>query len=743
MADPFGISASVITSLQLAKTLHSLIVKLKNTPAELLALSNEVCNLKFVLDAIQEVVQERCEEGLQSFDRLGPILFQLRVKFEQLDIMLARWIKLDQWGETQPKTFERVMWLKERSKVWDLQRQFRELRLNLSILLEANNFTTRLSIEIKDLYAKTTKTYDSQNATLDTISSRIESLGEIHRESQESVQLLQDLHGSVNRLLEQQSLMSQRRTVDKGLGASVEERSSSKPSKRQVTFSDPLEDPSPVYTEFPDQDDVPVTVSVQQESVNKPACWSGCQCCCHTRRRIRAMPMLERFAGRLMFGYSGPSLFRQQCDLDTCEQRESPNRRLTYFFPQWFASTALSVCLTDNFGSPSLNIKVRKSVSETNRLFALSRFEGADEIRKLFAARAASPDDIDPRGGWTPLHFAVCHGCVEVVKLLLSSGADPHWEDNTGTSPAEDAWRSILQLRVPAPLREQYAVLFPGTEYLEERQFNRLHNLIIGLEKGDLEIEAIKLNHLVNGLDLDGWTPLHWAARRGDGAAVSILLENGADPFIKTGNESRGVLQLAGMSNSALCVKLLLDYRKVNAVLDINEQDGLGCTPLRVAAEYNSLASASYLIKAGADLNKSDNFGETPLLSAMAENRHETANVLLRAGADYTIKTHAGNGVLHLVANVGDVQMLRVLKKAHLQGIDLEARNSDGNTATEKVEVREEAPVGFKNAFETLVQCIEDGDFDNESWATSSMGESWHSFEETSWWEAEALVHED
>lgn len=139
MADPFGITASVITGLKLAKTLHSLIIKLRDAPAELLALSNEVCNLKFVLDSIQEVMQDHREERPSSFDKLGPILFQLRVKFDQLDTMLARWIKLDRWGEPQLKTYERATWLKERTKVWELQMQFRELRLNLSVLLEANN----------------------------------------------------------------------------------------------------------------------------------------------------------------------------------------------------------------------------------------------------------------------------------------------------------------------------------------------------------------------------------------------------------------------------------------------------------------------------------------------------------------------------------------------------------------------------------------------------------------------------
>ena len=78
MADPFGIINIALTGLKVAKHLHDLILDLSNAPAELLALSNEVCNLKFVLDAIRDAVQdaEKRHESLQEFDRFGPLLFQ-------------------------------------------------------------------------------------------------------------------------------------------------------------------------------------------------------------------------------------------------------------------------------------------------------------------------------------------------------------------------------------------------------------------------------------------------------------------------------------------------------------------------------------------------------------------------------------------------------------------------------------------------------------------------------------------
>ena len=88
MADPFGITGIALTGFKVAKHLHDLIIDLSNAPSELLALSNEVCNLKFVLDAIRDTIQntEEQHESLQKFDRFGPLLFQYATS--SIDLLL-------------------------------------------------------------------------------------------------------------------------------------------------------------------------------------------------------------------------------------------------------------------------------------------------------------------------------------------------------------------------------------------------------------------------------------------------------------------------------------------------------------------------------------------------------------------------------------------------------------------------------------------------------------------------------
>ncbi|KAJ3461955.1 hypothetical protein MRS44_010508 [Fusarium solani] len=81
MADPFGVTAVALSALKIAHVLHGIITDLKEVPNQLLALSNETCNLKFVLDSVQDLT--RRQDTAESFDRqLGPLLFQARVKLD-------------------------------------------------------------------------------------------------------------------------------------------------------------------------------------------------------------------------------------------------------------------------------------------------------------------------------------------------------------------------------------------------------------------------------------------------------------------------------------------------------------------------------------------------------------------------------------------------------------------------------------------------------------------------------------
>lgn len=140
---------------------------------------------------------------------------------------------------------------------------------------------------------------------------------------------------------------------------------------------------------------------------------------------------------------------------------------------------------------------------------------GELEIARALIAAGA---DVNFGPSDTPLQRAIQRGHVEVAQLLLAANADP----NRAPSPV-----------VPPPLA--LAVLA-----------NRVELVRALLDAGarpnvrsttDILIGEARVRH-------EYVTPLHIAAYRGDAATAAELLERGADPGVKDGQE-RTVIDVA------------------------------------------------------------------------------------------------------------------------------------------------------------------------------------------------------
>ena len=93
----------------------------------------------------------------------------------------------------------------------------------------------------------------------------------------------------------------------------------------------------------------------------------------------------------------------------------------------------------------------------------------------------------------------------------------------------------------------------------------------------------------VNLADNNGWTPLHWAANKGNLEAIKLLL---AAPTIEVNkvNSTRSTsLHIAASKGHAPVVQALLDK---NA--DVNLANNDGWTPLHVAALAGQLRQSNY-----------------------------------------------------------------------------------------------------------------------------------------------------
>ena len=305
-------------------------------------------------------------------------------------------------------------------------------------------------------------------------------------------------------------------------------------------------------------------------------------------------------------------------------------------------------------------------------------------------------------------------------------------------------WRNLLSLKASPQVAESFALLFPGSEFIQGRRFTRLHRLILELDQGSITEEIQNSPKSIDTRDLDGWTPLHWACRRGNYQAMGLLLTNGADPHLLNDTEHRNALHLATQSNSFPCIEKLLQHRRGNLVLNIDARDIYGNSPLWIAAEYNCVAALATLIRHGADLNSCDRFNTTPLLKAASDNSHEAITQLVNAGADYQRRDSFGNTILHLAASQSDAETLILLKRARIRGVDVEAKNDEGHTAAEIAALTHGDNETLRKCFERLIGSISTTAGETEEVeelvSETSGGESWKSFEDGVWDEVEQAV---
>lgn len=84
---------------------------------------------------------------------------------------------------------------------------------------------------------------------------------------------------------------------------------------------------------------------------------------------------------------------------------------------------------------------------------------------------------------------------------------------------------------------------------------------------------------------------------------------------------------------------------------------------LTTAVGLDDLDMVKFLIKSGADVDCIDESGKSPLLLALQDGKFKIAQYLMKQGGDVNVVDGLGQSALFLIANGGNSDCLKTVKK--------------------------------------------------------------------------------
>ncbi|TYZ62896.1 hypothetical protein PybrP1_006995 [[Pythium] brassicae (nom. inval.)] len=157
----------------------------------------------------------------------------------------------------------------------------------------------------------------------------------------------------------------------------------------------------------------------------------------------------------------------------------------------------------------------------------------------------------------------------------------------------------------------------------------------------------------VNATDEEGGTPLFYASKENEFAAVKLLLERGADATLALANGLAPLHEAAANGSIRTC-NLLLEHK---ADLEATTPSG---TALHFAVSENREKTVEALVKRGANVDAANAKGVTPLMFACLMNKPVVAKELLAANADLAVAIAGGITALHMAAETGAAEIVRL-----------------------------------------------------------------------------------
>ncbi|RMZ96205.1 putative S-acyltransferase 23 [Brachionus plicatilis] len=162
--------------------------------------------------------------------------------------------------------------------------------------------------------------------------------------------------------------------------------------------------------------------------------------------------------------------------------------------------------------------------------------------------------------------------------------------------------------------------------------------------------------NILNELDSEGFTPMHWAVYDGSVETVRYLLNNNAIHDSSSNKANQSPLHWACAKGRLEMVSLLVEKG-----INVNQKDSKGYTPLITASQFGNAAIITYLISLGADLDAEDNNGDNALHWAVYKAHPDVTRLLILFGVNPKTIDKFGQTILHLACLSGNLNIVQQL----------------------------------------------------------------------------------
>ncbi|KAL8997543.1 MAG: hypothetical protein Q9169_003238 [Polycauliona sp. 2 TL-2023] len=690
--DPISVAASVLTVLGAAATAGRALDRLQSSrqaPEHLLALVNEVSDLRVVLHNVRDAVQERTKTS-QECGNLGFVVQRATLKLSELNrLIYGSLLKTNNGGDALDDDdaikASRRAFLRYGSKIKSLQGEIRDVKMSLVIAMGAMTFSdvSRLKLDVCDV-----SLVASQQNAFQSIQDRTDLAR--RRESR----AVPKLRASPASAATDTTHLARTSFDSEAL------------QQISLPFGNQLAQPLNIEQKY---SHIRVEASVSSVSYQRDRL---CLCQCHQVTTMATPGDWSRLMGRLFVGYTGLPLPSKKCDRKSCQHGQVQTRiRVAYLFPFWFALRLFALTVTRASTSFMWKLDFPAVTPCNSDLFVQASLGNIDKIQGMLSTDSGAFNVIDSVANKSPLHIALQFRQVSSVSLLIDQGADMYVQDCNNKTPLDTFYENYFitngekRMEALLPLFEKYDVF-------DHWNLKQIHLIILGWSSVNLTTYLSISIDEVDVFDSWGRTPLMWAAWRGDSESVAILLEHGADPQA-TSFDGNSVLIYATYGGSLECMSLIL-----NTGADINHRSNslltpamggsqLGdnaaiakvrlirgaaieasrhqkFTPLYVAALTNRVESVAFLLECGASTAWSDWNCSDPLSLAISFSNHRMAEALIQHGANLNSAPAFTVSYLRNVAVFGDEKMLRLFISAE-PAIEVNLRDSQGYTASDRM----------------------------------------------------------